>query len=438
MKYKNNKTMKTQSQFKTLTLTILFVLLSGIVFSQNFETTKSLNKNATVSENVTINMSNYSGDLKIITSNANTVKIETSVKISGKSKEDVEKILRAVENFEFEANKDELKIDTRFYKNMQSVNNRRTVTLLNGDKVRIKEFEITHELQIPTTANLVLSNKYSDIELEELKGSVNLTLYSSKLHSENISNNVEIEAKYSKIYLKEITGDLELNLYDSDLEFISSGNVSVKSKYSKISAKKVGNLTLDSYDDKFYIDEMNGLTLTAKYSDLESAAEVDQLKLELYDCNVKIKSAKSGTFTGKYSDLKLGNVKELKISNSYDNDLYFGKTMNIRIDESKYSKYEFGEVAEFSLVGHDDQVSISELNSEFSGLSMNGKYCKLEANAGSVPFQVAFKIKYAKVDLPESVNIIKHIEKNGDLEMIGNKTGGLISVEGYDMKVLIR
>lgn len=430
--------MKTLFQFKSITLVILFVFISNIAFSQNYKTTESLEKSAATPKNVTIRISNYSADLKISTSDINTIKIITSVEISGKTKEDVEKILEAIEHFEFKQNGNEMEIDTRFYKNMQSLNNRRTITLLNGTKVKIRELNIRHELQIPKSANIVLNNKYSDIEMQSLAGSADFELYSSKLHVGNISNNVQVKTKYSKLYFKEVLGDMDLDLYDSDIEFITAKNVKIKSKYSKVEAEKVEDLDLDSYDDKFYIDEISNLKFEAKYSDLVSEAELTKLELDLYDSNIEINSAKIGTFSGKYSDLKLGNVKELKIANSYDSNIYFEKTMDIQIDESKYSKYEFNEVSKFSIDGYNDNISISELNSEFSGISVKGKYMKLEVNTRNVPFQLAFKIKYPKIDIPESVKTIKHIEKNSELELTANDTGGLISVEGYNMKVVIR
>lgn len=429
--------MKTRFQFKSFTLIISLILFTSICFSQNYETTKSLNKTASVSENVTVKMSNYSSDLKIITTNSNTVSIATTVKIIGKSKEDVDKVIIAIENFEFKEVGDIMEIDTRFYKNMNSINNRRTITLKDGDKVRIREFKISHELQIPKSANIELSNKYSDIEMQDLEGNAKFELYSSKLHGDNITGNMDLECKYSKLYLKEILGDADFGLYDTDVEFISCKDLNIKSKYSKVNAEKVASLKLDSYDDKFNINEIDNLEFEAKYSDLVSEAELSELILNLYDSNIEIKSAKSGSFSGKYSDLKLGNVKELKIPSSYDNDIYFGKTMDIQIDESKYCTYKFGEVAELSLNGYDDNISVSKLNSEFSGISIKGKYGKLEVNTGNVPYQIYFKLKYPKIDIPESLEIIKRIKDSSELELVGNKTGGKISVEGYDMTIVI-
>jgi len=329
-------------------------------------------------------------------------------------------------------------IDTRFYKSMNSINNRKTITLNDRSKVKIKELKISHELQIPKSAHIDLDNKYSDIEMEALNGSARFNLYSSSLRAEKIANKVDIYSKYSKLYLKEIEGNLRLDIYDTDVEFISSLDLNVNSKYSKVKAQKTASVILDSYDDKFYVDHIENLKFVAKYSDLVSQAELTNLELDLYDSNIEIKSAKTASFNGNYCDLKLGNVKNLVIPSSYDNDFYLGKTMQIKVDESKYCKYEIAETANLNLVGYNDIIHIKKLNNNFSEISVDGKYEKIDITTENVPYQLNFKIKYAKIDIPESIKTIKHVEKSSELELVANETGGLIAINGYDMHVRIK
>lgn len=429
--------MRPQLNLKIYSLLTLFWCISAFVSAQSYDTSKTLNKNSAVPGDVTIKMSNQSGDLKINTTSGNNVSMTTSVEIRGNSKEDVDKVVKAIEKFTFELRGNEMEIDTRFYKSMNSVNNRRTITLLNGDKVRIGEFKIRHQLNIPKGASLKLNNKYSDIELQSLNGDADFTLYSCNMRAGDFAGDFTIESKYSKIYIGQIQKDADIDFYDSDMEFTSCGDAKITSKYSKFEAKKTGGLVIDSYDDKFYIDEASYLNLVARYSDFISQAEVNKIRLDLYDCNIQVKSAKEGTYRGKYSDLKLGNIKEFRVSECYDDNFYFGKTENIQINESKYCKYEVNEASGFSLNGYDDNVTISKLKTGFSGITMNGKYGKLYVDAGNEPFRVAFNIKYPKVDIPQSVKIVKQIKENSSLELAGGDTGGKISVEGYDMKVVI-
>lgn len=376
--------------------------------------------------------------MKIVTTNENTASIKTEIKVTANTKEEAGEVIRAVENFGFELTGKTLKIDTRFYKNMISNGFQKTMTLLNGEKIRIKEYKINHELRIPKAANLKLNNKYSDIEMDAPEGNAELILYNTNLHASDFPKGLSIEAKYSKISVTDIRDRAKLDFYDTDIKFNSCGDAVITSKYSKFEAAKTGRLTIDSYDDDFEIAAADHIKLQAKYSDFVSQANVGDLNLNLYDCNIQVKSAKNGTYAGKYSELKLGDIQKLNVAESYEDNFFMRKTEDIQISESKYSLYEIDEVSSFSVIGYNDEVTIRKLTPSFSGIDMKGKYGKLEIYAGNVPFRVDFKIKYAKLDIPESVKVIKQIKENGDLELIGNETGGKISVEGYDMKVMIK
>ena len=428
--------MKTLFNMKSL-LGLLLLYITGVAAAQNYDASKTLNKTMAVPTDVHIQMSNQSGDLKIITTGENTVSLKTDIDVSGRSKEEVNEVIDAVANFKFELHGNEMEIDTRFYKNLVTIVNKKTMTLLNGDKVRIGEFTIRHELHIPKSVEINLNNKYSDIEMQSLDGTANFDLYSSNLHAGNFAKQVRIDAKYSKINMQDISQDAEFNFYDTDIKFNSCGNAKIESKYSKFEARETGALSIDSYDDKFDFTNAKSINLKAKYSDFLSQAKADDIFLDLYDCNIQTSSAKYATYTGKYSELNLGDVKEFRIASSYDDIFQFGKTADIQVRESKYTKYKINEASAFSIDGYDDDVTINRLASDFSEIKMNGKYGKLTIDAGNVPFRVDFNIKYPKIDIPESVKITKQIKENSDLELIGGDSGGKISVEGYDMKVVI-
>ncbi len=425
-----------QLHFKLFLTTALLI---GVVFAglaQSYSSTKTLNKSTAVPNDVSINLSNHSGDIKINTTNDNSVSIKTEINVTARSEEDAKKLIKAIENFEFELNGNVMDIDTRFYKSMNSVNGRTTVTLENGDKIKIKEFEIKHEVNIPKSAELNLKNKYSSVILGELETGANLNLYSSKLRAEGFQASLVLETKYSKLQVEKLE-DATFRFYDSDIVFKTAGKLDINSKYSKFEGNKTGDLKINSYDDKILINEFGNLKMEAKYSDLVSEAVLDNIDLNLYDCNLKINSAKTATYNGKYSDLKLGNVKNLTIPSSYDNDIYLNKTVNINITESKYSKYIIAANSKLEINSYDDDIIIDELNSDFEGISFDGKYGKLKIDAGSVPYKVDVQMKYGKVNLPESVPITKHIEKSSELEMLGGSNGGTIKIRGYDNTVTV-
>ncbi|WP_340111396.1 hypothetical protein [Maribellus mangrovi] len=429
--------MKKLLHFKS-TLIAAFLLISAATLAQDYETTKTLTKSTTVPGDVNIEMANHSGDIKFILSNSKSVSIKTTVNVNARSESDAQKLLEAIDDFEFDLRGNRLEIDTRFYRNINSVNNRSTITLNNGDKIKLKDFSISHEISIPEAANINLQNKYSNVSLPTLKGTAKLNLYNSKLYAKDFESVLELETKYSKIYASDFKAETKLQLYDTDLEFDSAGELEVESKYSRLEGEKAQKLTINSYDDKIFIDEFVLLKLEAKYSDLESDATLDSVKLNLYDCNLKINSAKEVSFTGKYSELKLGDVKNLEIGDSYDNDLYLKKSHFVRITQSKYSSYSMSTNTNFELIGYDDDVSIDKLNDDFEGLTFDCKYGKLQVNSGGIPVRIDLAMKHGKVDLPNSIETTKHIEKNSELEIMAGTNGGIILVRGYDNTIHIK
>ena len=115
---------------------------------------------------------------------------------------------------------------------------------------------------------------------------------------------------------------------------------------------------------------------------LESKAALKTLNLELYDCVIAVKSAGSMSFNGKYSKLKVGDVSKVKIDDMYDSNITFGKTGSVEIGKSKYSEFVMNDNAGFTIDdSYDDDIQISHLSKDFSGISINGKYTKLDVGA---------------------------------------------------------
>lgn len=431
--------MKKQLHFKTLLMVAILLASATLTVAQNVEIAETLSKNTSVPKNAKIDFSNHSGDLNVKSTNGNNVSIETELKVVAKTKEDAQKVIDAIKDFEFDLHGNVLKINTRFYKSMQSTNSKTTVTLLSGDKVRIKNYSIKHTLLVPASARFELNNKYSDVQMEDRSGETILNLYSSKLYAGNFEAPVKLVSKYSKLQFANLKAITNFELYDTDVEMKTSGDLKVVSKYSKIEADKTGALNLESYDDKFYIDALEDLKMNAKYSDLKTEGDLRSLNLELYDCNITVGSAQSVIFNGKYCDLNLGDVNALKIDNSYDNDITFGKTGTIALGLSRYSKYIMDENLSLSMDdAYDDDVYIKKLSPDFEGIKINGKYGKLDVEAGKVPFKLAVKQKYGKVNYPETMKPTKHIEKSGQIEIEAGESGATISVEGYDNTVNIK
>lgn len=423
--------------FRFLSVAV-FSALSLVSSAQDYETSKIIEKSGQIDQDASIELSNYSADLEIITTNNSEIKIRTEVIVSAKDKEDADKLIQAVENFDFKASGHLARINTHFYQNMKSVNGRTTMTLKNGEKIKLKNYKISHKVEIPATVNLDLRNRYSEMQLGTLKGKAQFGLYNCDVTAESFSESVKINAKYSKIRANDFGAGLNLDFYNSTLNFKTAQNIEGVFKYSKLQGESAGKLTLNSYNDKFHVETMTDLKFTAKYSEVVSSAKVNNCSLNLYDSNITIGGADEVDFSGKYCTLKLGEVGNCNISSSYDNSISTTKVNNLSIPTSKYSKYTMEEIGELRLTGYNDKVQIKNITSEFQKISVDGKYVRLDVSAKSEPVRLECRMRYGKVSYPDNFEIKKHIDKDNMLEVIGGTGEGLIKVTGYDNLVVLQ
>jgi hypothetical protein len=379
-------------------------------------------------------MANSSADLDIKTSGTNSISMKTEVKIEGGSSEDVAKFLKAIESFKFGLEGGTLQIDTRFYKSMNSNGIRSTITLLNGDKIEIKKYEIRHTLIIPKSTALNLDNKYGEINLEDLDGAANLALYSSTLHASDFSNPAVFNAKYSKLFMGNLQ-NVKFDLYDSDVMLKQCGDMQVVSKYSKFEAEKTGSMQIDSYDDDYSVKSALRINAEAKYSDFDFTSGLTVVQLNLYDSKFKTNDLSACTYSGKYSELGFGNVGNMEITDSFDDSFKAAKVGKATVATSKYSDYIFGEASAFSLSGYDDNITLAAIATGNGEINVTGKYIKLNISVGNTPFQLDFKIQYPKINLPDNIVISQKILEHDNLTLVANKSGKKIIVNGYDMTV---
>ncbi len=469
---------KTTSRFKTGILLVALFILSGTSFAQKYEASKNISKSAIIPKSAIIDINNQSGDLSIITTNDNKVLIHTTINVTGRTQEDVDKIIEAINNFEFKLSGNTFYIDTRFWKNMKTINGRSTMELNNGETVKFQDYSIHHELHIPATTNLILNNKYSDVDIQSFKGDAQLTMYNGKLKAESFTQPVKINLKYSKAELKNLA-NVSFELYDSDITIEKCSDVKINSKYSSFEAEKTGNLNIDSYDDNYTINTLENVSIKAKYSDFIFPSNGGDIEVDLYDSNIKLKSVKNISYSGKYSELVFGDASQLIIGSTYDDNIRIGNVKKLSIDQSKYSEFRLGDVGSFKIgntyddsfvmgacieiniqeskytdihlnsiqkefIAHsyDCQFYLNKIDPEFSEITVDGKYGEIQIGLPSnSEYRLFVKSTYFEPNFPNGM-LQKQVTKDHNTRIYDYSTPNYkgtdkqkISLEGYSMKM---
>ncbi len=383
------------------------------------------------------------GDLVVSKSSNDEVSLQVLVNVEGKSEESIKQVL---DRFNMKTSKagNRLRINLDFeVKQWNERNGRMTLTFDDGTRIKdLSQIEVQYFLSVPDLEQLEISTKYKDIEItQNLNTDLKVNLYTGNLTAQDISGSFSMDCKYGKARIKK-TGAADVKLYDGQLEMGNSGLVQLDSKYSDIEMGSCESLDLLSYEDDFRsrnIQKM--LEVDAKYSKIE-VGDFQEAQLELYDSNLELGSGSQVKVSSKYGDLKLGILKELAFSLSYDDDISVTELESLDLN-SKYSKVDIGRVTKrLRLDSYNDQVDINRFEGNMELLEFNGKYTSLDLGMSSeLEFRIKATLTYGDLKFEESAYHIQYLkEKNNQIEFSAKTKGAneqspLVELVGYDCKI---
>ena len=260
MKTKIVPKMKKSTYKSGMLLIPIFCLISLTLTAQ--EVTKEYHKEFAAAPGTTLDISNKYGNVIIQSWNKDQIIIDIKVTVEMPDKQKAEKLLGY--------------IDVQF----NEADNRISAKTLIDDNFNFsgwgsgsRKFSIVYNVKIPVEADLNLSNRYGDTEIDELQGSVNLdikygNLTVEKLTRENKKPLSKLSVAYGKASIDE-AGWLDLYIrYSPGFEISNSQALLLDSRYSKIQIGKTSSLVGESRYDKVRIEDINNLVLENGYTDV--------------------------------------------------------------------------------------------------------------------------------------------------------------------------
>jgi len=422
------------------------ILLSHILIAKDLTFSKKYEWNFDVDKNASIEFRNYDCNVVIESSSNNKVRFEMQIDVEAKEQADIDVLNSYLESMTFPARRDRVKLETMFWDNRNSDNTMGgkviKMKLKNGNSIKLSEFKINATLQIPPTALLDLSTKYSKIELTDVQ---NLTLnsYDDKIYGNNVSREANIKAKYSDLEFLAF-GQTRMDIYDCNFTAEKTDDLTIQSKYSDIRVNQTGNLDIEGYDDNMTFKNTGDIKINSKYSDL-SADISGNLTLNVYDSNFEIEEIGNLTILeSKYSEYKLNEAGTVNIATAYDDNYKIDKLISLSVNNTKYSDFIHNDLEKsFKILeGYDDNIVIHNASSSFSYLDINSKYGDIDLTIpGAMSLKIDWNTKYGKIDLDESKFTTKiKIKDNSQYEYQGIKgveseNMPFVKVRGYDVKM---
>jgi len=240
--------------FKTQATTILITLLSCYqVFSQNFTDKLTSHRSYAAGSETTLEIQNKYGKIQVVPWEKDSISIDVDILLSESSASKLKK-LRDDIGIKYSGTNFYIIVKTvignensRIAKELKSIGN--TITGTNN------QVEINYMVKVPGYLDIVLQNKFGDIYLDDLTGSVDIELSNGVLKANDLDGNTSIKLSFANGMINKLATST-MNLAYSDLELGEAMQLDLQSKSSKINADRINVLKIDSRRDKLFFKKV--------------------------------------------------------------------------------------------------------------------------------------------------------------------------------------
>ncbi|MBN2522953.1 MAG: hypothetical protein JXB24_06740 [Bacteroidales bacterium] len=265
-----------------------------------------------ITEKTTVEVTNKYGKVHVITWDKDSVKFEVDLRISANSDQKMQKLKDNI-SFDFTATKYYVVAKTQF-SNQAGIISDFVDAFIPSNRVTIN-----YLVYVPKKANLKIENKFGDIYMDDFAGNLEIILSNGDIKANTLAGSPKIRVSSGDGTINSIQNGKVFVAY-SDLQIKSATNLNMDTKSSRITINKATNVRINSSRDKYHIEEIGELSMTAYFTMLN----IDNLKKELY-CEFKY----GNIFVEKVYD----SFSFINIESEYaDIDLYFNRNTSYNLD----------------------------------------------------------------------------------------------------------
>lgn len=347
---------------------------------QSTELKKVVVKEFSVNKNSSLDVINKYGKIETKIWDKQSVKIEGTVIVKGRSKSSAQEQL------------DKITVEIS-----QSGNVISAITNIEskasgwfsgwGNSFNNTDMEINYMISMPSDLDINFENKYGNIYLQDLKSKVNINLKYGNMEANNIDNNLKVALAYSKATAGTVK-DLNVQLAYSDYRGVKAENVVVNSKYSKFyldyaselnsnskyDSYKLGTISVLSnqgaYDD-FKVRSVNSADIKTKYSGVEILSLGSDLNMEISYGSVRIENmkttCKSVEINTRYAPVKIYGVVPARVE--IEGKYFDAKLGSDFIEKSRVSESSYKHIKGFKI--SEKGSAVIKIVSSYGDVYMN-------------------------------------------------------------------
>jgi hypothetical protein len=248
-------------------IAVLAILMAAGMFAraQTYSESQKIVRSFSAGSETRLDLSNKYGTVHIIPWKKDSVHIDIDLFIQSSSASKLEKLKRNVD-FEFS--------DTRYYIIANTIfgskggNFFSDLKDLGGTIIPSKnDVKIDYTVHVPSHININITNKYGDIYIDDMKGSVSVNLSNGDIKANSLTGESNISLNFGNGIINELSNS-RLNIAYADIDIQSAGQLNIESKSSKIRIREVDILKTLSKRDKYSIGRINNLFGESWFTDI--------------------------------------------------------------------------------------------------------------------------------------------------------------------------
>jgi hypothetical protein len=245
-------------------LLALTLLMPGTVLSAQDLTDKhTVRRSFPATLETTFEVENKYGNIQLVTWEKDSVSVEVDLTLSESSSSKLKSLKEDV-HIDFSRTGNYIVARTviesesgRIAKELRNLS-----STLTGSN---KRMEINYTVRVPAYIDVVLTNKFGDIYMDDLEGQVNLNLSNGVLKANRFRGNSSVDLSFADGTIRSL-GSCTMSLSYSDLVLEEVSQLDLNSKSSKLTADSVNVLKINSRRDKLDIRKVEYLNGSGNFT----------------------------------------------------------------------------------------------------------------------------------------------------------------------------
>lgn len=251
---RRSRTLRAWLLFAPRGVLILLTLLTGtLTMAQDLTEKRKVSRSYPVTHETSLEVHNKYGKIQVATWDLDSVAIEVDILLTESSRSKMKK-LKADVGIDFTAAqryiiaKTVIKSESgRLASELKSIGN-----TIAGSNKRV---EVNYLVHLPAYMDVVLTNKFGDIYMDDLEGQADIELSNGVLKANRLTGNSSISLSFANGMIKEL-GTAKLGLSYSDMTIDEASQLDLVSKSSKLNVDAVNVLKIESRRDKLYFQQV--------------------------------------------------------------------------------------------------------------------------------------------------------------------------------------